>query len=146
MKGTVLAVILCANAAIAAVQMSPSAPASSSERSPRQTVQTAPLTFPLPRGVTPPVHVQGPPCNLTGHGPRPQPLAGGHLRTTVASYVVTVEGTVRDVTVLQSSGSSDLDDAVVACARSWRFKPALELGVPVEVLLKVQVPWSFRQP
>jgi TonB family protein len=48
------------------------------------------------------------------------------------AFVVTAEGAVRDVQVLDSSGDREFEDAAVAAARQFRYEPARIDGEPVE--------------
>jgi len=68
----------------------------------------------------------------------------GETGTTVLSFLIGTDGNVRDVGVATSSGSQRLDDAAVSCAASWRYKAAIQSGVPVEVKWKAQVQWVLH--
>ena len=57
--------------------------------------------------------------------------------------VVTAEGTVTDVRVLQRRGSG-LDERAIAAVQQWRFSPARRHGVPVAVLVEVSVEFRLR--
>jgi protein TonB len=66
--------------------------------------------------------------------------------TTRIGFRITTGGTVIDIHVLQSSGSKSLDDAAVICASSWRYRPAMQNGEPVEVPWMAQVKWVLHFP
>jgi TonB family protein len=53
-------------------------------------------------------------------------------------FVVTDQGDVTDVVVVESAGKP-VDEVVVAAIRTWRFEPATLRGV------RVKVETSFRQ-
>src|SRR5690242_20467860 len=53
--------------------------------------------------------------------------------TTTLAFHVTRSGSVRQITVAESSGNADLDVAAIYCAQHWRYKPATQEGRPVEV-------------
>ena len=55
-----------------------------------------------------------------------------------------VDGSVKDVTVSQSSGNADLDAASVTCVRGWQYKPATRGGVPVEAAWQAAVRWAMH--
>ena len=62
--------------------------------------------------------------------------------TTQLSFTITVGGGVRDVTVVQSSRNSNLDSAAIQCAYTWRYRPAIQFGEPVESPWKAMVVWK----
>ncbi|HWA88997.1 MAG TPA: TonB family protein [Rhizomicrobium sp.] len=64
--------------------------------------------------------------------------------TTTLSFKVTTEGTVTDVSVAKSSGSDRLDNAAVACAAKWHYKPATNDGTPVETPWQANVQWKLH--
>lgn len=57
--------------------------------------------------------------------------------------VVTAEGTVTDVRVLQRLGSG-LDERAIAAVEQWQFSPARRQGVAVAVLVEVAVEFRLR--
>lgn len=61
---------------------------------------------------------------------------------TVVLYVVDTEGKTASIGVAVSSGDDALDDAVSACVASWRFKPYLEDGRPVDYPTSQTVLWT----
>lgn len=71
-----------------------------------------------------------------------QTLAEG--ATTVA-FTVTETGSVTGPSVKTSSGNPYLDDASLACTKTWQYKPATAMnGTPVAVPWKVVVKWSVQ--
>jgi TonB family protein len=64
---------------------------------------------------------------------------------TLLRVLVTEEGQVRRVEVLQSSGHEALDSAAVGGARELRFQPALRNGRRIEVWATVPVHFSKRR-
>ena len=59
-------------------------------------------------------------------GPTSQPATGaaqGLRLKVVVSFVLTPQGVLRDVTVEQGSGYSDVDSAVLEALRRWKFRP-----------------------
>ncbi len=66
-----------------------------------------------------------------------------HGVTTLA-FRIAVDGSIKDITVANSSGSERLDNAAMSCASSWRYSPAIEAGHPVEVPWKAQVVWQLH--
>jgi len=62
---------------------------------------------------------------------------------TVAFHIA-VDGSVKDVSILNSSGSERLDNAALACVPNWRYTPAIEAGHPVEVPWKAQVVYKLK--
>jgi len=68
----------------------------------------------------------------------------GEEGTTALAFKITADGSVTDVTVSESSGHSDLDEAAVRCAGNWHYQPALQNGKPVEVPWQTHVKWSLK--
>jgi TonB family protein len=73
--------------------------------------------------------------------PALQAAAGG---STTVAFKITTAGSVADGSVKVSSGNADLDNAAVACTKSWQYKPAMQNGAPVEVPWQVAVKWQIR--
>lgn len=70
----------------------------------------------------------------------------GEQGTTVLAFRITTAGTVKEPRILVSSGSDRLDAAALACVASWRYRPAVQDGKPIEVEWKAEVKWSLREP
>ena len=68
----------------------------------------------------------------------------GEQGVTVLAFHIAVDGSIKDITVANSSGSERLDNAAMSCAASWRYTPAIEAGHPVEVPWKAQVQWQLK--
>ena len=64
--------------------------------------------------------------------------------TTTVAFKITDTGSVADAGVKTSSGNPDLDNASIACTRSWQYRPATENGAPVSVPWQVAVKWQIR--
>ena len=74
-------------------------------------------------------HGNPPPAVHRGVCPYSVEAAKERVEGTVRIRVlVTTEGTVAKVNVVNSSGNDALDDSAVTCAKKWRFKPALLNG------------------
>ncbi len=58
--------------------------------------------------------------------------------TVVLSFIVTAEGTVRDVTVVKHF-RPEFDKAAVDAAATWKFEPATKAGMPVSVRLEAKI-------
>lgn len=65
--------------------------------------------------------------------------------TTVLAFRITAGGTIKDIAVDQSSGSSRLDLASVVCASHWTYIPATVNGHRVETAWRTQVAWKMDQ-
>jgi TonB family protein len=70
-------------------------------------------------------------------------LLAGEAGVTTLGFVIGTDGNVSDVRVLQSSGFNDLDEAALACARTWRYKPAMKTGAPVAVSWESRIVWVW---
>jgi TonB family protein len=62
---------------------------------------------------------------------------------TELGFHIESDGTVKDITVLQSSGSDELDKAAMSCVSSWVYRPATKNGRPIEVPWKTIVNWAI---
>jgi TonB family protein len=102
---------------------------------------TSPGTYPPKPAVSAPA-AAGAPHACTDY-PVPALQAAAEGSTTVA-FKVTTAGTVEGGSVKTSSGNADLDNAAVACTKSWQYKPAMSNGAPVEVPWQVAVKWQIR--
>lgn len=67
----------------------------------------------------------------------------GQQGRTTLSFHITPQGTVSNVVVTESSGFELLDQAAVACAAEWQYRPAMQDGQPVEVAWQAKVRWSL---
>lgn len=65
-----------------------------------------------------------------------------HGGVTVLHFTINTDGSVSGVTVGQSSGFDDLDQAAVECATHWIYKPAMQSGQPVAVPWRSNVHWT----
>ncbi|HKD22247.1 MAG TPA: energy transducer TonB [Rhizomicrobium sp.] len=102
---------------------------------------TSPGNYPPKPAVSAPA-AAGAPHACTDY-PVPALQAAAEGSTTVA-FKVTTAGTVEGGSVKTSSGNADLDNASLACTRSWQYKPAMSNGAPVEVPWQVAIKWQIR--
>lgn len=82
-------------------------------------------------------------CGQERHYP-PMAIRLGHEGTTILAFRIGVDGLLTDIRVAQSSGHQELDDAAVAGARCWRYKPAMKDGKPIEAPWQASVKWQLR--
>jgi TonB family protein len=66
--------------------------------------------------------------------------------TAVIAFRITVGGTVRDIAIVQSTGSPRLDLASVMCATHWTYRPAMVNGQKVEAPWRAQIVWKMGEP
>jgi len=64
--------------------------------------------------------------------------------TVMVGLTISVSGTVNSAWVESSSGNSTLDQAAVNSVYSWRFAPAKQNGVAIEVQSRVPVSFTLR--
>jgi protein TonB len=100
----------------------------------------APLAHPFPPSMTLPQPELKKACSYPARGT----VHTSSVGTTVISFEIEKDGSVTNVTVLESSGSRDMDQGAISCARAWRYRPAVLDGQPVAVTWTVAVPWHFR--
>lgn len=69
----------------------------------------------------------------------------GEQGTTTLAFHIATDGSVKDLSVAETSGSERLDQAAIKCASRWRYKPAMgESGTPIEVSWKSRVVWDLK--
>lgn len=67
-----------------------------------------------------------------------------HEGTTLLAFTVNTDGTISNISVAQSSGHDELDQAAMSCAQDWSsYKPAQQNGAPVAVPWKAKVVWRL---
>jgi TonB family protein len=103
----------------------------------------APLEPPYPSSVTPAAGIPGGHCDPSYYPASPTPL--GDVQPTIVSFIVTVDGTVRDIKLVQSSGNVHLDNSATTCIGQWRYHPATQDGKPVEVAKKILIEWALKK-
>jgi|SRR5579871_3714226 len=67
----------------------------------------------------------------------------GEEGTTVLAFTVTADGDVENPSVATSSGHADLDEAAMECVSHWKYKAAIQNGVPVALPWKSQIVWKI---
>lgn len=81
----------------------------------------------------------------------PKPVFPNSSRRKKESGVVTVrvvvgeDGRVADISLHRSSGFTDLDQAVVAAVRNWRWSPTLRDGRPVRITGLIPINMVLRE-
>lgn len=73
-------------------------------------------------------------------------LSKGEEGNTKLNIRVLTDGTVDAVTVATTSGSQKLDDAAVACVKTWHYRPAIKDGKLAEVDTSAVVRWVLPKP
>lgn len=63
----------------------------------------------------------------------------------ILSVDVTAEGRATAVSIRQSSGFAELDEAALEAVRRWRFAPATQGGAPVPARGYVDIPFVLRR-
>lgn len=71
-------------------------------------------------------------------------LQDGAEGKTRVELTVAASGEVSAAGINVSSGRADLDDASIACAKTWRYRPALSDGRPVEARVRADIVWRIR--
>jgi protein TonB len=97
--------------------------------------------------------------SLNGYVPKPHPVATGAPHdcsafyprqaelaqwegTTELSFVVGINGAVKDLVVTKSSGHTSLDKAAVRCVGNWQYTPAKQNGQAIDLPWFAAVPWT----
>jgi TonB family protein len=100
-------------------------------------VREAGETFSVRGGVSAPICIYSPNPPYSDEA-RKARLSG----TVVVQVIVDAAGKVRDARVVKPLGLG-LDEKAVETIRTWRFKPAMRNGIPVNVRMLVQVAFSI---
>ena len=88
-----------------------------------------------------PRHVSMPP----GPVPNPGPGESHHTGTVLLAYLIDLDGSVRQVTVLESSGHKELDEAAVETWSHGKFAAPAKLdGRPVRALSYTKMPFTVK--
>ncbi len=138
-------------AAAGSSDMPDAKPAPVQEEAPKL-VETAP---PPPASTEPPPAGPGSAAPATGNS-QPMPVAGqsppptypaaalrrGESGSVVVRVDVDATGYANNITVIQRSGSRELDRAATDAVRRWRFSPAMSNGQPVPG--SIEVPFDFK--
>jgi TonB family protein len=106
-----------------------------------------------PRPATPP---PSPPTTAATPPPPPSSVGRPHVcmqdyppisvlereqgKVTLA-FTITDKGRTEDIRIAVSSGYEALDNASMACVRTWRYKPATHDGQPISVPWRAEVMW-----
>ncbi len=138
-------------AAAGSSDMPDAKPAPVQEEAPKL-VETAPpppaSTEPAPAGPggAAPATGNSQPMPVAGQSPPPTYPAAALRRGESGSVVVRVDvdatGYANNITVIQRSGSRELDRAATDAVRRWRFSPAMSNGQPVPG--SIEVPFDFK--
>jgi protein TonB len=108
----------------------------------------APIAEPAPAtpGAAPATTGNSQPMPIAGQSPPPSypaaALRAGETGTVVVRVDVDATGYPNNATVIQRSGSRDLDRAATDAVRRWRFTPAQSNGQPVPG--SIEVPFDFK--
>ena len=63
-------------------------------------------------------------------------LSHGKVGAASLCFYVEADGTISNMTIMESSGHEELDRGAMNCVSSWRYKPATKDGQPIKV------PWA----
>jgi TonB family protein len=85
------------------------------------------------------------------HQVKPAYAAAAYVRRIQGSVllegVVAPEGTLKDITVVKTLDSRfGLDHAAVQAAKQWRFAPGTRGGIPVPVLVTLELTFTLKAP
>jgi TonB family protein len=106
------------------------------------TMPPPPPPAPPPSAITAPASI-GKPHSCDENQYPISALQTGTEGSAVVTLEITPQGNVTDVSVLESSGNADLDNASIVCARDWQYRPAVQNGVPIEVPWRTRVRWQI---
>ncbi len=123
-----------------------------------ETPPPPPPAAPTPAPAAPPADAgqTAPPMSSLAAGAQPEPIPGqmpapryppsalrrGDQGTVVVRVDVDATGVPSGVTLVERSGSRELDRAAMEVVRQWRFRPAQQNGVAVTS--SIDVPFDFK--
>jgi TonB family protein len=64
--------------------------------------------------------------------------------TTDVDGEITPQGTVADAILTRTSGDSGLDNAAIACVKTWTYSPTTQNGTPVGARTTAHITWAIR--
>ncbi len=68
-----------------------------------------------------------------------------HEQGTVGlSMIIGTDGVPKNIEVEKSSGKPRLDQASVECLKTWRYKPAMKDGQPIEIPGHPTITWALQ--
>lgn len=102
------------------------------------TAQEAPV-YVIGQGITSPVLVKETKPKYTEGAMRRKVEGVVELKV-----VILKDGTVRDDVIVTRSLDAELDEAAVAAARQWEFKPGTRDDEPVNVQVNIEMSFSLR--
>ncbi|HUO99488.1 MAG TPA: energy transducer TonB [Rhizomicrobium sp.] len=68
-------------------------------------------------------------------------MLSGLSGTTKLSFIVTEDGSVKDLAITERSTSKRLDEASMECVSHWKYRPATVGGRPVTAKWSAEVKW-----
>lgn len=96
-------------------------------------------------GITAPVLSAGKGNNCASRYYPPLAIRLNHEGSTIVTVQVGTDGSVTGVNVATGSGFTELDEAAVKCVQNgWRFKPAMNQGVPVAGSKQYRILWKLN--
>jgi TonB family protein len=67
-----------------------------------------------------------------------------HEGTTVLSFTIAEDGTVKNIAVAESSGYDELDKATIECVSKFQYRPVKQNGRPVAIDSTTRFVWRLR--
>jgi TonB family protein len=64
--------------------------------------------------------------------------------TTLVTFTIAADGSVKDPKIAKSSGNADLDAASLQCVSGWQYVPAGRGGAAVEAAWQANVQWKMH--
>ncbi|HEX3808154.1 MAG TPA: TonB family protein [Rhizomicrobium sp.] len=83
----------------------------------------------------------GRPHSCSGFYP-PEARKANISGTAQIKFIIEADGSISHVVLSQPTGNADLNRATLACVQYWRYKPAVQNGVPIAVPWTAKVEWT----
>ncbi len=76
----------------------------------------------------------------------PQAIRAHHSGTVITKAMISKDGIPASVTIEESSGYPELDEAAIDAVKQWHFNPATKNGVPIDGFARVPVNFQLNVP
>lgn len=73
----------------------------------------------------------------------PEAVATHSEGIATVAFVITKDGSLREVRIEKSSGNDSLDAASIRCVETWKYRPVVRDGEAIELAWRAEVKWEI---